>query len=153
MPYKNLSFTERRIKQIYEGMRQRCRYPKMHSYEHYGGRGIDVCEEWKRGWRVFYEWAINNGYSDNLTLDRIDVNGNYCPENCRWATKKEQNNNTRRNRLLTYMGRTQNLGQWCEELGLSRSRVTYRLNCGLTVEEAFNMPSIRGKRRRINHQC
>lgn len=153
MPYKNLSFSEKRIKQIYEGMRQRCRYPKCHGYEHYGGRGIDVCDEWKKGWRIFYLWAINNGYSDELTLDRIDVNGNYSPENCRWATKKEQANNTTRNVMITYRGKTQNLSQWCEELGLNRSRINYRLCCGLSPEEAFNMPSIRGKRRRINNKC
>ena len=141
-----------RIYNTWQNMKKRCNSPTNKFYYRYGGRGITYCSEWEN-FEPFYEWAMNNGYQENLTIDRIDVDGNYCPENCRWATKKEQNNNTRRNRLLTYMGRTQNLGQWCEELGLSRRRVTYRLNCGLTVEEAFNMPSIRGKRRRINHQC
>ena len=152
MPYKNLTFSERRIKQIYEGMRQRCGYSKAVCYDRYGGRGIDVCDEWKTGWRTFYKWAIKNGYSDELTLDRIDVNKNYSPDNCRWATKKEQANNTSRNVKITYRGKTQNLGQWCEELGLSRSRVNYRLNCGMSVEEAFNSPSLRGKHKKINRQ-
>lgn len=85
-----------RIYTIWQGMKQRCSNPRATEYAAYGGRGISVCDEWQHDVRAFYEWAIANGYSDDLTIDRIDVNGNYCPTNCRWITQKEQYSNMRR---------------------------------------------------------
>lgn len=97
-----------RLYRIWKSMKTRCYSPTSPIYKHYGGRGITICDEWQK-FQPFYKWAMANGYSDKLSIDRIDVNGNYEPSNCRWATSEEQHNNTRRNVMLTCNGETLSL--------------------------------------------
>lgn len=104
-----------RIYHIYYGVKQRCENPKSTAYKDYGGRGIRVLWE---DWRSFREWALANGYKEGLTLDRIDVNGDYEPSNCRWIPQAEQMRNTRKTRYLTYQNETKPLIEWCEILNV-----------------------------------
>jgi len=120
-------------------MRKRCLSPKYKSYLDYGGRGISICAEWE-DIEVFCNWAIDSGFAPELELDRIDVNGNYCPLNCRWITEKEQNRNKRNNRMITYNGEAKCISEWAEKLKIIRSTLAYRLEHFATVEEAFFTP-------------
>lgn len=121
---------------IWEKMKQRCNNKNYHEFYLYGGRGIQICEEWKDP-KVFYDWAMNHGYEDGLTLDRIDCNGNYEPGNCRWATPKEQANNKRNNIRITLNGKTKTLAQWCEYFNVPYSRMQSRLSKGCKKEDLF----------------
>lgn len=91
--------THTRLFEIWQGMKKRCTNPKHKSFSYYGGRGIMVCDEWKNDFEAFYNWAMLNGYAYDLTIDRIDNNGNYEPSNCRWVTMAEQNQNKRNIRI------------------------------------------------------
>lgn len=123
------------------GMKNRCYSDKSNSYKDYGGRGIKVCEEWLNNPQVFVDWALENGYKEGLSIERIDVNGNYEPSNCKWANKKEQANNTRTNIYYIYEGRTLTLSQWAEELGMKMNTLHYRLRIkGWNIEKAFKKP-------------
>lgn len=140
-----------RLNNIFDNMKRRCYNPKNTHYDCYGGRGIKVCDEWNnreqvrlkngtcsKGWLAFKKWALENGYQDNLTIDRIDPNGNYEPSNCRWVTMKVQSNNLRNNVRLTYKGKTQTIHQWCEELNLNYDCIRDRIRKkGWPVEKAF----------------
>ena len=113
-------------------MRKRCYKPNSNCYKNYGGRGITVCDEWngKDGQKNFYKWAIENGYKKGMSIDRIDNNGNYTPENCRWATPKTQAYNRSTNSYITIHGKTQTVSEWADEIGISRGAMQNRLRYG-----------------------
>lgn len=115
-----------RLYNIWCGMRERCNNPNSQAYKDYGGRGISICKDWQDDYMNFYNWSINNGYDEKLTIDRINVNGNYEPTNCRWATTNEQCNNRRNNIKITYNGKTQTLFQWCQEYNLDYRMILAR---------------------------
>lgn len=125
-----------RIYHIWRDIKDRCLNMKKQNYKYYGGRGIRVCEEWKNDFMNFYNWAMANGYNDKLTIDRRNNDGNYEPNNCRWTTKQEQANNTRRNRYITYKGKTQSLANWCRELKLNYKLTKQRIQKH-SPEQAF----------------
>jgi hypothetical protein len=125
-----------RLYNIHRKMVSRCTNPNSDLYQNYGGRGIAVCNEWLE-YGAFKDWATKNGYSDSLTIDRIDNNGNYEPGNCRWATVKTQSNNRRNTRMITLNGETLPFAVWCGRLGLKYKTVSRRLEKGKSIEEAF----------------
>lgn len=137
-----------RLYSIYTGMLKRCRQPSTNGYERYGGRGIRVCEEWKgeHGFEHFRDWANANGYSEDLTLDRIDTNGNYEPENCKWSTREEQCNNRRNNVWLEYNGERHTMAQWAKILGIPVATVNCRKSKGWSDEKVLTYvkPTKRG---------
>lgn len=129
-----------RLYEIWQGMKSRCYKKHDARYGRYGGRGVIVCEEWKNDFKAFYDWAISNGYSDKLTIDRIDNNGNYEPKNCRWATMKEQCNNRNSNINITIGNTTKNLMQWCETFNVDYKTVyaRYQRNGFESIDRLFN---------------
>lgn len=133
-----------RLYQIWQGMLKRCNNEKSPIYKHYGERGIRVCDEW-RGFEEFCNWAIHNGYSETLTLDRIDNNGNYSPNNCRWVDMKTQERNTSRNRYLTFRGETRCLMEWAEKLNINYRTLQDRICVRKwSIERAFLTPVVKG---------
>lgn len=115
-----------KLYRVYYGIKQRCYNKKYHQYQDYGGRGVKICDEWLNDFETFYNWAMNNNYREGLTIDRIDVNGDYEPDNCRWSDRKTQAQNRRNNIYLTYEGKTQTMKQWAEELGINYNTIKSR---------------------------
>ncbi len=115
---------------VWRGMIQRCTSITAANYERYGGRGIGVCEEWRNSFENFYDWAIDSGYEDGLSIDRIDNALGYYPDNCRWATRIEQQNNTRRNHKFTYANETHSIAEWSRILGVNHESLRYRISHG-----------------------
>lgn len=148
-----------RLYYIWHGMKNRCSNPTVRDYKSYGGKGVKVCEEWQ-DFQKFHDWAYSSGYIEDAergktTLDRIDLNGNYCPRNCRWITNKEQQNNRSNNIFVTYNGKKQTLSQWSEKLGIPYLTLRKRIvELGWDTERAFTQKvgnqGKRGKRKTLN---
>lgn len=129
--------TNTRLHNIWKNMKSRCTYERHKDFDLYGGRGITVCDKWLNSFDEFEIWAKNNGYSDSLSLDRCDVNGNYEPSNCRWITQKAQCNNTRRNVNIEFGGGTHTMKEWAEILGVKYGTLQSRIARGWTYEKAL----------------
>lgn len=135
-----------RIYKIYEKMKDRCYRKNFTFYNNYGGRGIKICNEWLNDFKLFYDWAIQNGYKDNLTIDRVDNNGNYEPSNCRWVDRKTQNSNTRRNKFITYNGETKTISDWGKQLKIPINTLSRRLKQNRPIDEIFYKGDLKCKK-------
>ena len=129
-----------RLYGCYKGMMSRCYRPKDIHYNAYGKRGITVCKEWKNKPKAFIEWALANGYSDDLTIERIDVNGNYEPSNCTWIPMIEQYDNKRQNVMIEWNGERHNATYWARKFGISAQKIRWRYKHGWSIERIFNLP-------------
>lgn len=132
-----------RLYRAWIGIKGRCNNCKSKDYSYYGGRGIKVCPEWDKSYLAFRDWALASGYRDDLTIDRIDVNGSYCPENCRWVDMKTQMNNTRANRKITQNGETRTLAEWAERTGIAYETIRYRATSGKPADDVLRLPQKR----------
>ncbi len=137
---------ESRLYHIWHGIKQRCNDPESCNYKNYGRRGISLCSEWSENYLPFYEWSINNGYREDLSIERIDNNGNYEPLNCTWATAREQSLNKRTNRLISFNGETKTISQWSEIYGVDKRNLRWRIERGWSAEQAITTPLTRFKK-------
>lgn len=134
-PHKTHGKSGTRLYNIYNHMKRRCYDARCAKYIDYGARGIIICNEWLNSFENFYDWAILNGYAENLSIDRIDVNGNYCPENCRWASDKTQANNKRSNKVVSVNGENFTLAQLRDKTGIPIATLSWRLSHGWSGEQ------------------
>lgn len=129
-----------RLYHIWQGMKARCYNIHDPRYSEWGGRGISICDEWKDNFVAFYDWSMSHGYSDKLTIDRINNNGNYEPSNCRWATNEDQCNNRRSNINITIGNSTRTLTEWCEIFNVDyrRTLARYHRDKFISIDKLFN---------------
>ena len=135
-------FCGTRIYQTWANMIQRTTNDNNTEFKNYGGRGITVCQEWKDSFDVFYNWAVNNGYRDDLTIDRIDNNKGYYHENCRWITQKEQARNKRSNHIISFNGKKMCIAEWSDLIGVSCGTLHNRIRRGWSIEKTLTTPLI-----------
>jgi hypothetical protein len=139
---KGRSFYKEPWYNSYHSMMDRCYRKTAKNYSFYGGRGISVCPEW-HNIEAFESWAKESGFRKGLTLERKDVNGDYCPENCTWATKKQQANNRRNTVVIEYNGESHTVSEWSDILGVSRSTINNRYHRGLPTEKVLAKEDLR----------
>lgn len=131
-----------RIYSIWQGMKNRCLNVKTNGYKNYGGKGISICKEWLDDYMNFYDWAMNNGYNDNLILARIDINQDYFPENCKWLTAKEQARRTNKAEKIKFRGVTLGLAEWAEKLKINKNTLQSRLRkYNWSIKKALTTPT------------
>ena len=135
---KTHNMSKTRLYRIYKGMINRCYYKSCERYKAYGGRGINICDEWKNDNKSFFKWALENGYSESLTIDRINNDLGYCPNNCRWVTNEQQYKNKRQNIMITYSGITLCASDWSKKTGINAQTIRWRYKKGWDVEKIFN---------------
>jgi hypothetical protein len=129
---------------VWSNMIARCENPKNPDFQNwYGSKGVTVCDEWRNDFKVFYDWAMLNGYKKGLTIDRVNGEGNYEPDNCRWVTPKKQANNTSRNKLIEFEGETRTLSEWADYLGINYHTLQGRIRRSWSVKDAFNIPILK----------
>ena len=133
---------------VWSGMISRCSNVNDRFYKNYGGRGISVAEEWN-DYNTFKEWMFKSGYDYGLSIERINVNGNYEPSNCCWATMKEQANNKTNSRFITAFGVTKTLQQWSDKMGIGYKTIAYRIKSGWQPEIAMTVKPTMGRRKVI----
>jgi hypothetical protein len=138
--HRTHNHTYTRLYKIYHGMKSRCYNTNVKEYRLYGGRGIIICDEWLNNSSLFFEWAEKTGYKEELTIDRIDVNGNYEPTNCRWVTMKVQENNKRNNHSITINGEIKTVTEWANIYGIKRNTVYERIRRGMDEITALIKP-------------
>lgn len=141
-----------RLYRLHQGMKSRCKYPSCQDYKYYGGRGITYCEEWE-SFENFCEWSLSTGYNDNLSLERIDVNGNYEPSNCCWVEPQEQRYNMTTSRKFTINGETKCLAEWCQLYNINYQTVYGRITkYNFDILRALTEPTRTYKKRVIDHE-
>lgn len=127
-----------RLYKIWFDMKRRCYNKERKAYKYYGAKGITVCKEWLNNYNSFHDWALSHGYNNNLTLERIDFNGNYCPENCKWISQKEQTQNSSHNHFIKFNNKTLTITQWSKEIGIAPKTIRERLNKGWATNKVLS---------------
>lgn len=127
-----------RLFRIWNGMKSRCLNENVPMFKRYGARGISICDEWKNDFKAFYDWSMNHGYRDDLTIDRINNNGNYEASNCRWVNVNVQSNNRSTNHYLTLFGEIKTLSEWCKIYQINYKTVQDRLKRGWNIYDALS---------------
>lgn len=142
--------TNTRLFNIWSSMKARCYRSTVKCYKDYGGRGIRVCDEWVHDFQSFYQWSMENGYADDLTIDRINVNGNYEPANCQWATYQQQENNRRNTVYLDICGCRKSITEWAEMVGINSATLEWRIKNHWPFSQLFIEPNLNNKNVRRN---
>lgn len=131
-----------RLHRIWKGIKARCSNKNNPQYKDYGGRGISICDAWRQSYDAFRSWAVENGYDDNLTIERMDVNGNYCPENCKWITLQEQQDNRRNTVRITSGDVVRTAKEWAEATGIPYNTIRGRFYRGYSTQDVLSVEKI-----------
>ncbi len=138
--------SDTRLHNIWMGMINRCELPTFKNYANYGARGISVCKAWRQDFQSFFDWSVSNGYRNDLSIDRIDNDGNYEPSNCQWVTAKVQANNTRRNVRVEIDGISRTVSEWSSVYDISQLTIAQRIRRGWDPVDAVTIPASDGRR-------